>query len=112
MHRLQSSPEMSVFVRGLLPPCPRCGEGLHHHRADDFPTYIMMILNRRLSPCVGGSLRRDRTGRIWKIWLPTTLILRLGPLQPTKGVIAAVQWKLGMHGFEPAKNVRCSVACA
>jgi uncharacterized protein (DUF983 family) len=64
------------------------------------------------------STRDAGTGAAWpnwthlEIWLPTTLILRLGPLQPTKGVIAAVQWKLSVHGFEPAKSVRCSVACA
>jgi hypothetical protein len=27
-------------------------------------------------------------------------------LQPVKGAVVAVQWFLGMHGFEPAKLAR------
>jgi len=42
MHNLQSLPPMSMFVRGLVRGCRCSGEGLHHHRADDFPTYTSM----------------------------------------------------------------------
>ena len=24
--------------------CPRCGEELHHHRADDFPAYLVIVI--------------------------------------------------------------------
>ncbi len=24
--------------------CPRCGEELHHHRADDFPAYLVIAI--------------------------------------------------------------------
>jgi uncharacterized protein (DUF983 family) len=40
------------------------------------------------------------------LWLPLTLGLSLALLQPVKGVVVAVQWFLGMHGFEPAKLAR------
>ena len=40
------------------------------------------------------------------LWLPAILILTIGLLQPTKGVIVALQWRLGMHGFEHAKRAR------
>ena len=33
------------------------------------------------------------------LWGPLTLGLTLGLLQPVKGAIVALQWKLGMHGF-------------
>src|ERR1700738_4139511 len=82
MHNLQSSPEMFVFVRGLLRRSPALY--VETYFAPSYWTHL-------------------------EIWLPT---LTLGLLQPTKGVIAAVHWKLGMHGFEQAKRVRCSVACA
>ena len=73
MHNLQSSPEMFVFVRGLLRRSPA------------------LYVETYFAPSYGTHL---------EIRLPTILILTLGLLQPTKGVIAAVQWKLGMHGFE------------
>jgi uncharacterized protein (DUF983 family) len=85
MHNLQSSPEMSVFVRGLLRRSPALY--VETYFAPSYWTHL-------------------------EIWLPTILILTLGLLQPTKGVIAAVHWKLGMHGFEQAKRARRSVACA
>ena len=34
------------------------------------------------------------------IILPMTLVLSIGLLQPAKGAIIALQWWLGMHGFE------------
>jgi uncharacterized protein (DUF983 family) len=40
------------------------------------------------------------------LWLPPTLILTLGLLQPVKGAIVALQWHMGMHGFEEAKLAR------
>ena len=42
------------------------------------------------------------------LWLPAVLILTFGLLQPVKGVIVALQWTLGLHGFEFAKKERCS----
>jgi hypothetical protein len=44
------------------------------------------------------------------LWLPTTLVLTIGLLQPTKGVIVALQWSMGMHGFgysQKARSRRC-----
>lgn len=40
------------------------------------------------------------------LWLPLTLGLSLSLLQPVKGTVVAVQWFLGMHGFEHARHVR------
>jgi len=34
------------------------------------------------------------------IWLPVTLIMTLGLLQPVKGAIIGLQWALYMHGFD------------
>jgi hypothetical protein len=42
------------------------------------------------------------------LWLP----LALGLLQPIKGAVITVQWHLGMHGFEYARKIRNSNACA
>jgi uncharacterized protein (DUF983 family) len=45
------------------------------------------------------------------LWLPLTLGLAIGLLQPIKGAVVAVQWHLGMHGFEYAR-LQNSSACA
>ena len=42
------------------------------------------------------------------LWLPLTLGLSIGLLQPIKGAVVAMQWHLGMHGFEHAKKIRNS----
>jgi uncharacterized protein (DUF983 family) len=46
------------------------------------------------------------------LWLPPTLILTLGLLQPVKGAVVALQWRMGMHGFEEAKRARGLHVCA
>ena len=40
------------------------------------------------------------------IWIPLTLLLSLGLLQPVKGAVVAMQWQMGMHGFAKAKSER------
>ena len=44
------------------------------------------------------------------IWLPLTLVLTLTLLQPVKGVIVALQWHMGMHGFADSKKARAEVS--
>jgi uncharacterized protein (DUF983 family) len=38
------------------------------------------------------------------LWLRYAIWLAL--LQPTKGAVVALQWQLGMHGFDRAKQQR------
>jgi len=40
------------------------------------------------------------------LWLPLTLALTLLLIQPIKGAVIALQWRVGMHGFEEAKRLR------
>jgi len=127
MHSLQaSSPRTPAIVRGLLGRCPRCGEGrmfraflkvsdrcevcgeeLHHHRADDFPAYVVIfIVGHALVPAVL-FVETNFAPSYWThlaLWLPTTLALAIGLLQPVKGAIVALQWSMGMHGFEHARK--------
>jgi len=116
------------IVRGLLGRCPCCGKGrmfgaflkvndrcdvcgeeLYHHRADDFPAYVViLIVGHMLVPAVL-SVETHYAPPYWVhllLWLPPTLILTLGLLQPVKGAIVALQWRMGMHGFEEAKQAR------
>jgi uncharacterized protein (DUF983 family) len=95
--------------------CDVCGEELHHHRADDFPAYIViLIVGHMLVPAVL-SVETNYAPSYWvhlMLWLPPTLILTLGLLQPVKGAIVALQWRLGLHGFEAAKQARDQHLCA
>jgi uncharacterized protein (DUF983 family) len=122
--------EMTILARGLLGRCPCCGKGrmfgaflkvndrcaacgeeLHHHRADDFPAYVVIfIVGHLLVPAVlyVETHFAPSYSTHLMLWLPAILILSIGLLQPTKGAIVALQWHMGMHGFEHAKNGRNS----
>jgi len=96
--------------------CEACGEELHHHRADDFPAYIVIfIVGHALMPIVL-YVETNFAPSYWieaAIWLPAVLISTIGLLQPTKGVIVALQWHMGMHGFEQSKmRGTCGVRAA
>ena len=86
--------------------CGVCGEALHHQRADDMPAYVVMSI---VGHIVIGLLLWVETNfapDIWvhiALWFPLTLALSLGLLQPVKGMIVAMQWYLGMHGFGPQR---------
>lgn len=86
--------------------CSSCGQELHHHRADDLPAYVVMSIVGHV--VVGALLWVEvrYAPSFWvhaALWMPLTLALTLGLLQPVKGAIVALQWKLGMHGFGVAR---------
>jgi uncharacterized protein (DUF983 family) len=89
--------------------CDACGEELHHHRADDFPAYIVISVVGHIIVSAALDVETHFVPSYWThlaLWLPTTLGLTLGLLQPTKGFIVAAQLNLGMHGFEHARKFR------
>ena len=82
--------------------CPSCGEALHHHRADDAPPYVtILIVGHIVVPLV------LYTEKAWHppewvhlvLWLPLTLVLALSILPVTKGALIGLQWALRLHGF-------------
>ena len=108
--------------RGLFGRCPACGEGrlfgrflkvanecracgqaFHHHRADDFPPYIVMFAVGHL---VGYSIYVSETRfedvPLWfhvLTWPSLAVVLSLALLQPVKGAVVGLQYGLRMHGF-------------
>jgi uncharacterized protein (DUF983 family) len=104
-----------LFVKFLrvADTCPNCGEELHHHRADDLPAYlVILILGHILVPGVV-ILEVDYHPAYWvqaAIWLPLIPILALILLQPCKGAVVAVEWYNGMRGFAPSKERRLALA--
>ena len=89
--------------------CEECGEEFHHHRADDLPAYlVIMVVGHVIVPAVL-AVEVAYSPPYWLhalIWLPLTLVSSLGLLQPTKGAIVGLQWQTGMHGFEAARTRR------
>jgi uncharacterized protein (DUF983 family) len=89
--------------------CQECGEEFHHHRADDFPAYLVMIVVGHIIVPVILAVETAYSPPYWLqllIWLPLALVSSLALLQPTKGAIVGLQWQMGMHGFEAAKERR------
>jgi uncharacterized protein (DUF983 family) len=97
-----------AFVK-VADSCSVCGEPFHHHRADDFPAYLTIVLVGHLVVPLTMYVEIAYAPSYWvhvAIWLPTVLVLSLGALQPIKGLIVAMQWYMGMHGFAEAKLAR------
>ena len=95
--------------------CPVCGEEFSHHRADDMPAYIVMSI---VGHIVVGLVLWVEFTYAWpswlhlSVWLPLTVVLTLGLLQPVKGFIVALQWALRMHGFGTSRGARHATPAA
>lgn len=88
--------------------CPSCGTGLHHHRADDAPPYLTILV---VGHVVGALMlwveTVDDTQPVWLhllVWPTLALVLCLWLLPIFKGGLIAWQWALRMHGFESASG--------
>ena len=88
--------------------CPVCGEELHHHRADDGPAYMtILIVGHLLAPVLMF---------VYTKWRPEPLAMAVGftlgtvalslyLLPRLKGALVALQWAKRMHGFGSAPDV-------
>jgi uncharacterized protein (DUF983 family) len=89
--------------------CPACGEELHHHRADDFPAYLVIVIVGHLVVGLVLAVEVAYAPPLWVhalLWLPVTAGLALALLQPVKGAVVGFQWQHGMEGFGAAKRSR------
>jgi uncharacterized protein (DUF983 family) len=83
--------------------CKVCGEDLSHHRADDAPAYVTMLIVGHL--VAAGVLMSDElwpnSSLLWVavFWLAMTVAASLLILPRAKGAIVGQQWALCMHGF-------------
>jgi uncharacterized protein (DUF983 family) len=82
--------------------CPVCGEPLHHHRADDGPAYLTILLVGHLvmPPLlwVFTAFRPDPLV-LASAFSVLTVLLSLYFLPRLKGAIVGLQWAKRMHGF-------------
>ncbi|MFY0595391.1 MAG: DUF983 domain-containing protein [Cognatishimia sp.] len=119
---ISNRPLAPALKNGLALKCPKCGEGnvlhsylkvhdecsvcheeLHHHRADDGPAYLTILL-------VGKVMIFSLT-MMWEFWRPDPLtmalvisaiaiVVSLLALPRFKALIVAYQWAKRMHGFD------------
>ena len=87
--------------------CSDCGEEFHHHQADDFPAYIVIFILGHIMVSWALWLEDAFSPPTWvhvATTIPLTIVLALVMLQPVKGVIVALQWRMGMHGFKNSRQ--------
>lgn len=102
--------EGALFARFMkvAPSCTACSEAFHHHRADDLPAYLVIVLVGHLIVPLTLYVEVAFSPDYWihvALWLPMILALSLGLLQPIKGGVVALQWHTGMHGFANRRPV-------
>ena len=82
--------------------CPECGEEFHHHRADDLPANLVIVIVGHVVLAAFMGAETMLTLSTWQhlaIWVPITLLMTITLLQPVKGAVVGLQWALRMHGF-------------
>jgi uncharacterized protein (DUF983 family) len=115
-------PVWPALRRGFAGRCPRCGEGalfcgylkvapactvchqaFHHHRADDAPPYVTILV---VGHIIGAAMLAVEEANdalpLWihmLVWPVLTLVLCLALLPRAKGALIALQWAHRMHGF-------------
>ena len=91
----------SGFLR-VADVCDACGEELHHHRADDAPAYLtILIAGHIMLPFVLG-VEEVFAPAVWVhllLWGTLIPAVCLTLLRPIKGGIVGMQWASFMHGF-------------
>jgi uncharacterized protein (DUF983 family) len=109
-HRCPNCGEGQLFSSYLKVnrECPNCGEALHHHRADDLPAYLSIVIVGHI--VIGLLLHLEMSYQGIGPWiylailLPLTLVLTFGILSPIKGAVVGLQWANRMHGFDPRQR--------
>ncbi len=82
--------------------CPVCGEVLLHHRADDGPAYLtILIVGHVMAPLILWAFVHYRPEPLvlFSIFSVGTIALSLYLLPRLKGAMVALQWAKRMHGF-------------
>ena len=83
--------------------CPACGEVLSHHRADDLPAYLVIVVVGHIVVPIALWIETNYAPSVplqLALYLPATLVSSLLLLQPIKGAVVGLQWAFRMHGFD------------
>ncbi|WP_171210470.1 DUF983 domain-containing protein [Ruegeria sp. HKCCA5426] len=121
----EDRPTWPALAKGFRRRCPKCGEGkllhdylkvnhtcsscgqeLFHHRADDGPAYLTILLvGHLLAPALHVSYVhwRPEPLTMFLIFAIGCTALSLFLLPRLKGAVVAYQWARRMHGFEKSQ---------
>lgn len=86
--------------------CPACGENLSHHRADDLPAYLVIVIVGHIIVPIALWIETNYAPSMLlqlAFYLPFTLASSLLLLQPVKGSVVGLQWAFRMHGFDESR---------
>ena len=87
--------------------CPSCGEELYHHRADDGPAYLTILLvGHLIAPflLVVFIKYRPEPLTLVTVFSIAVVALSLVLLPRFKGAMIGLQWAKRMHGFGWTKD--------
>lgn len=93
------------MLRGYLKvrdTCPVCQEPLHHHRADDGPAYLtILVVGHIMAPLLHITFTHFRPEPLVlaTVFSVGCVALSLFLLPRLKGSIVGLQWAKRMHGF-------------
>jgi uncharacterized protein (DUF983 family) len=93
---------MRLGYLGVRSACPACSEPFHHHRADDGPAYLtILIVGHVMAPLLMWAFMayRPEPWVLAGVFSAGTLALSLYLLPRIKGAMVALQWSRRMHGF-------------
>ena len=82
--------------------CENCGEALHHHRADDGPAYLtILVVGHIMAPLLHVAFVQFRPDPLvmGTVFAIGCVALSLYLLPRLKGLVVAIQWARRMHGF-------------
>jgi uncharacterized protein (DUF983 family) len=82
--------------------CDSCGQELYHHRADDGPAYLtILIVGHIMAPSLLAVFTKFRPEPLvlFSIFAVGCVALSLYLLPRLKGAVVGFQWARQMHGF-------------
>ena len=86
----------------VRPTCAACGQELDHHRADDLPAWMTIVIVGHVVAGLLLSIESAFRPPLWlhfAVWPTLALGLTLWLLPRVKGMVVAMQWAWRMHGF-------------
>lgn len=88
--------------------CSECGQDFSHHRADDLPPYLTIMIVGHILVFLMLDMEIRGIASPWvyiAIFVPLAAILPVAMLPSVKGFVVALQWSRRMYGFGTGRQV-------
>ena len=87
--------------------CSKCGDEFFHHRADDLPPYVAIMIVGHILVTIMFHLEMTGQGSPFlylALFVPLSIVMPLAMLPSIKGAVVGLQWSRRMHGFGDPKG--------